>query len=187
MSEPTGAILDTHAALRRLAGISPAAPWEYDEQRYVLHGEDLARVNINPDAGRYIAALANDDPAMCAAVRERDRLREWLDQARGTSQYDDLPNTLEAHCEARGLPVSAAALARHERGQGLFIGSCDEYARSIPVKHERDRLREALESARDRIAELVAAKADSPSASAADVLLLEHLNAALNREEAVDA
>jgi hypothetical protein len=52
-----------------------------------------------------------------------------------TKQYDNIADTLEAQCEARGLPVSAKVLAQHERSQGLFIGAADSLSRTLEERN----------------------------------------------------
>lgn len=44
---------------------------------------------------------------------------------------EELADSLRAECRARGLPLGAAGLARHERAHGLFIGAAET------IEHDR--------------------------------------------------
>lgn len=99
-------------------------------------------------------------------------------------QYAEVPDTLEAQCEARGLPVSAAILARHERGNGLTIGGADAYvevlkerARAEKAEERVAALRGTIASNRDRLSAVAQAPEPAWIASVAALDLAEALAA----------
>lgn len=76
------------------------------------------------------------DPNLPAVVLWEDELACLLDVYKG----------LREECQKRGLPVSAALLARHERAQGLAIGGAEASAK---CKAELARLRRVEQAARE--------------------------------------